>query len=444
MPKASFSPLFALVVVVLLSPGCTKPPPARRAMGPAPVKVSPVVRQEIAVQIPTVGTVVPIEVSRVAAGAAGMVIEYPLREGALVEKGDKLAALRPVALEIQIGEEQANLAEKQQQLAELEAGLLPEEIAQAKARMQSAEAEAKYAEAHAKRIEELTSRAGRSVTDRERDESVYDAERARQAFAEAKADYDLKLSGYRPEQIAAAKAAAGAQQKVVESLQDELERMTIRAPFTGYLVEKHSEVGEWVQTGGTVATVARLDEVEVQLNVEESLIHEIRVQQEVDVRIDALQERMISGIVTQIVPRSEWSTGSRSFPVIVRMKNTFRDGRPVLNEGMVARVVFRGKPREALLADKDAVVRASGKPLVYVAEQKDDGKTATVRPVEVQEGLSEGQYVELAGDIQEGDLLVTEGVERLHPYDVVEIIDFAETAADESPSESAGPLLSAD
>lgn len=446
MAKANVYPLIGLLTGSFLLLGCTQPPPPRRAVGAAPVRVAPVVRKEVAVRIPTVGTVVPIEVSRVAAGAAGTVIDYPLREGALVTEGDKLAALRTVALEIQIAEAQAVLTEKQQNLAELQAGLRPEEIAQAKARMQSAEAESKYSQAHADRVGELASRPGRSVTDREVDEAEYDAERARQAFAEAKADYELKVSGYRPEQIAAAKAAADAQQKVVENLQDELARMTITAPFTGYLVEKHTEVGEWVQMGGSVATVARLDEVEVQLNVEESLIHEIRIGQQVDVRIDALGSQTISGTVNQIVPRSEWGSGSRSFPVIVRMQNTIRDGRPALNEGMVARVVFSGEPREALLADKDAVVRSSGKPLVYVAELKPETQMATVRPVEVTEGLSEGQYVEVAGELQEGDLLVTEGVERLHPYDEVEILDLAaaSTNNDEPSAEPEGPLLSAD
>ncbi len=154
---------------------------------------------------------------------------------------------------------------------------------------------------------------------------------------------------------------------------------------------------------------------------------------------------MIPGTVNQIVPRSEWTTGSRSFPVIVRMQNTLKEGRPLLSEGMVARVVFSGEPREALLADKDAVVRSSGKPLVYVAEQQAETQTATVRPVEVTEGLSEGQFIEVAGELEEGDLLVTEGVERLHPYDQVEILDFVPaTTTDESPSEPEGPLLSAD
>jgi RND family efflux transporter MFP subunit len=355
-----------------------------------------------------------------------------------------LASLRTASLEIQIEEARANLLEKQQVLAELEAGLRPEEIAQAKARMQAAEAEFKYAEAHSKRVEDLASRADRTVTDRELDEARYDTERTRQAFAQAQADYDLKLSGYREEQIAAARAAADAQQKVIENLQDELERMTIKAPFTGYLVEKHTEVGEWLQMGGIVATLARLDEVEVQLNVEESMIHEIRIDQVVDVHVSAIAGRTLPGTVRQIIPRSEWSTGSRSFPVIVRMQNVIQNGRPLLSEGMVARVVFTGEPREALLADKDAVLRSTNKPLVYVAQLKSDGKLATVRPVEVSEGLNEGQYIEVNGELQEGDLVVVEGVEGLHPYDEVEIIDAPPTISTDRSRDPQSGLLSAD
>ena len=39
------------------------------------------------------------------------------------------------------------------------------------------------------------------------------------------------------------------------------------------------------------------------------------------------------------------------------------------------------------------------------------------------EGLSEGEFIEIEGNLQAGDLLVTEGVERLRPYDEVAVLN---------------------
>lgn len=412
------SSVLAGIALLLGVIGCSGPPPQPKPPVAAVVRVAPVERREIAVQIPVVGTVVPADVSRVAAGTEGNVVSYPFREGVFVEEGETLATLRPVTLELQIAEAEAMLREKRQRLAELESGMRPEEIAQAEARMSSAKAEAEMAEAQTKRIEELYSRSDRAVTSRERDLANFEAERTRQAYLEAKADFELKTAGYRREQIEAARAAVDAQRSTVERFKDELAKKTIKAPYSGYLVERHTHIGEWVETGGLVATLARLDEVEVRVNVEESHIHEIEVASRVDVKIDALESESVPGVVERIVPRSEWGSGSRSFPVIVRIKNTITAGRPLLHEGMVARIVFRGRPRKALLADKDAIVRSTGKPLVFAV-----GEGNKVRAIEVVEGLSEGQYIEIEGDVRVGDMLVTEGVEQLRPFDEVEILN---------------------
>ena len=381
------------------------------------VHVSTVVERTISARVPAVGTVVPVDVSRVAAGTAGLVMEYTPREGEFVEGGAPLATLRSVSLEIEIEEARSLLREKEQMLAELVAGTRREEIQQAESRMRSAEAASKLADSNAARTERLFAQAGRAVTERERDEAVFAAVQAREAHAEAKAAYELLVAGARPEQIEAARAAVDAQTNSVSRLEDDLAKKVVRAPFAGFLVERSIEVGEWVEVGGAVGTISRLDEVEVQVNVEESWLHEIKIGQTVEVTIDALGRRNVSGEVRHIVPRSQWSSGSRSFPVIVRVKNTIEAGRPMLTEGMVARVEFRGSPRDVLLAEKDSIVRSSGRPLVFVVTEDE-----TVRAVEVTEGISEGKYVEVQGDLGPGAVLVTEGVERLRPFDKVSIL----------------------
>jgi len=156
----------------------------------------------------------------------------------------------------------------------------------------------------------------------------------------------------------------------------------------------------------------------VRVQVEEDAIGQIRVGQPVQVYVDALGKNPIEGVIQSIVPRANWQQGSRSFPVIVRMPNTIQSGQPRLKEGMLARITFRGSSREVLLVDKDAIDRSSGKPIIYLV--KSDNR---VRAVEVQDGMSQGRFTEVTGDLQAGDRIVTEGVERLRPYQEVTILD---------------------
>lgn len=382
------------------------------------VKVIPARLAEVAVQVSVVGTVMPSEISDVASGAEGLVVEYAFREGGYVRKYEALARLESITLEIEIKKAKALLREQEEKHRELTSGYRPEEVAASRARMLAAGADHQRALSRHERLQGIRERSASAVTEEERDEARFEEERTRQTHAEAKADFEMMSAGYRAEQIAAAEAAMQAQVQEVRRLEDELRKHTVPAPFDGFIVAEHTDVGEWVDLGGTVATLVRLDEVEVRVNVEESQVDQIKVGQTVDVRVDALHGAAVPGLVEYIVPKTDWQQGSRSFPVVVRMENRIVDGLPLLKEGMVARITFRGPPRQGLLAHKDAIIRSAGTATVFVVEEDQ-----TVRAVHVTEGLSEGEFIEVQGNLQPDDLLVTEGVELLQPYDEVVVLN---------------------
>jgi HlyD family secretion protein len=411
---------------MLLGSGCGMKT-QEQAKQPVPnVKVAAVRSGEIAMQVPVVGTVTPSETSDVAAGVAGLVVEYPVDEGQFIHRGETLAQLETTGLKIQIEKATALMQQQEEMYRELLKGYRPEEVASAKAGMLAAAADFDVATARYARLERGQKRTVSAVTAEQFEEARFELERARQAHAASKADFEMKSAGYRVEQIAAAKAAMQAQLQEVRHLEDDLKKHSVPAPFDGFVVAKKTDVGEWVNLGGMVATMVGLDEVEVRVNVNESQIDQVRVGRTVDVHVDALGGRSMEGRVKFVVPKSEWKQGSRSFPVVVRMKNEISDGVPLLKEGMVARITFRGLPRRGLLAHKDAIVRSAGLSTVFVVEGD-----RTVRAVNVVEGLSEGEFIEVEGDLKAGDLLVTEGVERLRPYDQVTVID-APTAGGET------------
>ena len=75
---------------------------AQGQMHKAPVVVSRVVQMDVRQPVRMVGTVFPLRESIVACAIEGLVVEFPVKKGDYVEKGQELAKLRTTTLEIQL------------------------------------------------------------------------------------------------------------------------------------------------------------------------------------------------------------------------------------------------------------------------------------------------------------------------------------------------------
>jgi len=63
--------------------------------------------------------------------------------------------------------------------------------------------------------------------------------------------------------------------------------------------------------------------------------------------------------------------------------------------------------------------------VVFVAMADPKTKQATVRPVPVKLGMSQGTQIQVFGDLKAGDQVVTRGNERIRPGQAVQIMSAA-------------------
>ena len=186
-------------------------------------------------------------------------------------------------------------------------------------------------------------------------------------------------------------------------------KMTVYAPFSGVVIERYLEKGEWVAAGSPVAVVAMDKVVHAVLNVPESILGYLSEGMPVDVRSGG---RTHKGRFFSVIPRGDVAT--RSFPVKIRLDN---DGG--LMEGMTARVALpAGSVVDALIVPRDAVIRKLGKDVVFVRK---DG-VAQMIPVTVlgYQGLATG----VAGPgLVAGMDVVTKGNERIRTGQALKIVD---------------------
>jgi HlyD family secretion protein len=122
-----------------------------------------------------------------------------------------------------------------------------------------------------------------------------------------------------------------------------LDNTLIRAPFSGTVLRRDAEVGEVVApavaggglTRGAVVTMADLSTLEVEVDVNEAYIAQIRDDQPSDIMLDAYPTVTFDGHVRQVVPTADRQKAT----VLVRVAIDSHDPR-ILPE-MGARVVFR-------------------------------------------------------------------------------------------------------
>ncbi len=317
---------------------------------PVPVEVAPVIERIVEKEIQTVGTVEANLYTTVSAEVQGAVAEFDLREGDRLEKGQVLAKLRRTDLEIAIKEAKANLREK--------------------------EALFNRAAHDHRRFKALFDEGAISASELDR--------------AEASAD--------------AAKALKESTEEAFQKIADQLRRTTVIAPFSGYIVKKHVELGQWVDEGGKVADLVDIDTIYVLIPVNERDIGKIRKGDAATVTVDTYPGRTFEGAITYIIPQADLS--SRNFPVKIRVDNS---PEHLLKAGMFARVSIRyGKPRRGLFIPKDAVVVQKKDQVVFVLD------TSRVQMRRVETGQAMGELVEVVkGDLRLGQRVVVVGNEIL-------------------------------
>ncbi len=190
-----------------------------------------------------------------------------------------------------------------------------------------------------------------------------------------------------------------------------LSEASLRAPFDAVISEVRSEPGEYVVTGSPVVVLSGTGELEVEVEVPESLIAALAPGQAVRVEVPALAGRVIvEGSITAVGHAAP--ARGRLFPVVVRLAAT--EG---IVPGMAAELILDVAQDEGLSIPVEAVINPGGMhPSVF---QIVDGLAHEV-PVEVLR-VSGGRAV-VRGALQASDDVVVLGHAGLSEGEAVETI----------------------
>lgn len=186
---------------------------------------------------------------------------------------------------------------------------------------------------------------------------------------------ELQLTGAR-----AAKAAAEAQLSQAMSAVD---RLNLRAPFSGIVDSVDVERGEWVEQGKAIATILSLDPIVVRAEVGELDIGDVVPGSKATVRL--VSGEKLVGTIRDVA--REASAQTRTFGVEVSIPNA--DGK--IPSGMTAEVILFAKPSRAVIVPR-SVITLSDKGVIGVRVVGGDN-IAQFAPVDLIDDTNDGLVI---------------------------------------------------
>lgn len=217
---------------------------------------------------------------------SGEVIELLVREGDFVSNGDLLLRIKPDLYQARIDELNAALLTQQSRYEQARSGMLQSEVEYAK-------------QSH------LYDRNLISELEYMQAKNSFEAEKA-----------NVKATEF---QIESARAQ-------LRRAEEELEQTVIRAPQNGTISKLAIEQGERVlgqaQTAGTeMMRIARMEQMEVEVDVNENDIVNVSAGDMARIEVDAYPERIFEGVITEIANSAEITgTGSAEQVTNYRVK----------------------------------------------------------------------------------------------------------------------------
>lgn len=338
-----------------------------------------------------VGTVKAKNSSVVAAKVMGNIVALHVREGDTVRAGQTLLEIDSRDAGIQLQKTQAGVREVQDSLQEIEGSIRAAESARV-----AAQANETLARSTFKRYEMLFER--RSVSPQEFDEVRTKYEVA-QAESE-RADRLLQAAIARQKQIRARIDQAKAD---VANARVYVGYSRITAPIGGVVVSRQVDVGYMATPGMPLLTIENSSHYQLHASVEESQLGKIHLHDPVQVTLEALENKELSGAVEEIVPAADPAT--RSYIVKIGLVNV--DGAQ-LRSGLYGKTRFIIGQRKTLAVPQAAVTQQGQLVGVFIVDQ-----SGTARLRLVKTGRVAGDRVEVLSGLNEGEEIISESITTL-------------------------------
>ena len=224
-----------------------------------------------------------------------------------------------------------------------------------------------------------------------------------------------------------AKALVAASRARLDQAQVGLENTNVRAPFSGVVLRKEAEVGEYVApsvasgslTRGAIVTMADLTSLEVETDIAEANVARLIANMPAEITLDAVPDRRYRGRLRQVMPTADRQKAT------VQVKVTLLDPDERVKPEMSAKVSFLSAEPDPAALQAEPSITVPGSSLIVVpgsgavAFVLEEGH---VRRVSVVPGERRGERVVITSGLVGTETLVLSPESDLEDGDAVEVL----------------------
>ncbi len=204
-----------------------------------------------------------------------------------------------------------------------------------------------------------------------------------------------------------------------QTIQAQIARKIVRAPFSGRLGIRAVNVGQYLNPGTTLTVLQAVGAVYVDFSIPQQQLDTMKVGMPVKVAIEGSSEPALDGVVAAVDPTIDSATR------MIKLRATVPNAEDKLHPGMFANVAVVLPDQGAVVTiPQTAVVHASFGDSVFVIEDKKaDAPGARTSPAGkpiknarqqfVRLGQARGDFVAVLDGVTEGQELVTAGAFKL-------------------------------
>lgn len=205
-------------------------------------------------------------------------------------------------------------------------------------------------------------------------------------------------------QLLQAKTNMESTQSSVKQLRSQLEKTTIRAPFSGVIDAIITEQGQVVGPGGqALMRLVSLSDMYVKASVPESYTQSVAKGTPVKVNLNSI-DTIVNGEISNV--GSYINPTNRTFQVEVKIPNVQRKVKP----NMMASLQINNYSKENAIAIPANAIQesATGEKYVYVLNEIEDQNAIVVR-TQIETGRKNSGLIEILSGLSDRDIIVKEG-----------------------------------
>jgi HlyD family secretion protein len=413
--------------------------------GVVTVQTSKVVPVDLTAVVTASGEIKPRNYINIGAaqGPAPITAIY-VKEGDHVKRGQVLATLENIQATADLRAQQANLSAALADSAASEAAVksMDDNVAVAQAQVDHDRADLEQKKIDLKRNQELFNSKLISAQDYEAKKALYDLAVATLDESQRRVQQALSQRAQSAAQLASAQKKVAQAQAQVARFENVLSQFQAVAPLDGVVTNLPVRVGETVVPGiqsspsSTIMTIADMSVITAEVNVDETDIVSVKLDQSADVTIDAIPDRTFKGKVIQVgdtaivrstgVAASQSTTSSqeaKDFKVVIALDIPETLVRPGLS--CTAKIVTATRSHVLAIPIQALTVRQRGQLQPLNARRSTDTSPAAQKAAkqelqgvfvvnngkaefrQVATGITGATDVEVLSGLRDGDQIVT-------------------------------------